>query len=343
MSFTLQGPFHLKVQSVMRLTSATATVALRRALGRSPVPDWPWNIEAGVLLWRRQTEAAFALKTMDAARKLMDAIAFEPLSRLDVSVTASSPSEPPGKWFVPSTVDANRVVLYFHGGGYGFYVRSHASMIGYVAQAARARTFALDYRLTPEHPHPAQLMDALSAYRWLLATGHDPQSIILAGDSAGGHLALMSLVAIREAGLAQPALCIGLCPWTYVGNRGASLFANDRYDWVQGHMAMRYADWLIGNSGYSAEAISPMAADFRGLAPIYLQAGGREILYDMIVEFARSARERGANVELDTWDSMPHDFQAFGDYLPQSREALARIADVIAGKRTPRRSQHKPQ
>jgi acetyl esterase/lipase len=309
---------------------ATTTVAVQRFFGKSPNADWPWDIEAGVVFWRRQSSAAFALKSIGAARDLMDAIAFDTLSRLDVSVSASTPFEPVGHWFVPSNADTNRVVLYFHGGGYAFYVRSHASPIGFVAQAARARTFALDYRLTPEHPYPAQLEDALEAYRWLLEEGHDPTSIVVAGDSGGGHLALMLLPAIRNAGLPQPAVCIGLCPWTYVGDRGASLFANDRYDWVQGYMAMQYAEWLIGDSGYNGATISPMSADLRGLAPIYLQAGGREILYDMIVEFAQNARDRGVSVELETWTSMPHDFQAFGDYLPESKEALERIADVIS-------------
>jgi acetyl esterase/lipase len=328
-SFTFHGPADLKLKSFVRLIGATATVALHRALGKSPVPDWPWSIEAGVLFWRRQANAALGLTSIIEARRLMDAIAFAPLGRLDVAVSASGPAEPAGKWFVPSTLEANRVLLYFHGGGYTFYVKSHEPLIGFIAQAARARTFALDYRLTPEHPHPAQLDDALGAYRWLLAAGHDAQSIIVGGDSAGGHLALMLLIAIREAGLPQPALCIGLCPWTYVGHRGASLFGNDRYDWVQGHMAMRYAEYLIGDSGYTAEAISPMCADFKGLAPIYLQAGGREILHDMIVEFSHEASNKGANVKLDTWNTMPHDFQAFSDYLPESKEALARIAEVI--------------
>jgi len=116
-SFTLQGPAHLKFQSIVRLIRATAIVALRRALGRSPVPDWPLNIEAGVVFWRRQTNAALALNPISAGRMLMDAIAFEPLGRLDVSLSASGPAEPAGQWFVPSTLDANRIVLYFHGGG----------------------------------------------------------------------------------------------------------------------------------------------------------------------------------------------------------------------------------
>jgi len=218
-------------------------------------------------------------------------------------------------------------VLYLHGGGYAFSSTSHDTLIGLVAEAS-PRTFALDSRLTPEYAHPAQLQDAMSAYQWLLETGNPLQSIVIAGDSAGGHLALMSLIAMRDKGVPQPALCIAVSPWMYIGNHGLSLFRNDPYDWVQGYMAIQFGKWLRGNGEWTEEGLSPPCADLRGFSPIYLQADGREILHDMIRDFALVGQPLGANVMLDVWGDMPHDFQAFGTHTRQSAQALRRITEI---------------
>ncbi len=184
--------------------------------------------------------------------------------------------------------------------------------------------------MTPEHPHPAQQEDALAAYRYLLAEGVAPERLVLIGDSAGGHLTLMTLVALRREGLPQPALAIGLCPWTDIGARGASLVANDRYDLVQGWMAVRFGQWLQADTGFSREALSPIHQDYRGLAPIYCQGGGREGLIDMIRDFADELASQGAEATLDVWPDMIHDFQANGTTRPESAEAFARIRSAIA-------------
>lgn len=113
------------------------------------------------------------------------------------------------------------------------------------------------------------------------------------------------------------------------GRRGPSLFGNDRYDWVQGYMALKFGKWLKGNTQLSDAELSPISRNFRGLAPLYLQAGGREILFDMIREFEAAVRKQGAEVTLDTWANMTHDFQSFGSFLPESQEALKRIGVII--------------
>jgi acetyl esterase/lipase len=117
-----------------------------------------------------------------------------------------------------------------------------------LASLLGARLFAPDYRLTPEHQHPAQQDDALAAFRYLLAEGIDPKRLVVIGDSAGGHLTLMLLVALRDAGLPQPALAVGLCPWTDIWERGRSLYANDPYDCVQEYMAVRFGKWRPGST-----------------------------------------------------------------------------------------------
>ncbi|MBX3524721.1 MAG: alpha/beta hydrolase [Rhodoblastus sp.] len=217
-----------------------------------------------------------------------------------------------------------------HGGGYAFHAAVSRRFADMLAALLGLRVFAPDYRLTPEHPHPAQIEDALAAFRHLLACGIDPKDIVVIGDSAGGHLALMLLQALRDAGLPQPMLAIGLCPWTDTGNRGESLRANDRYDLVQGYMALRFGEWLARAGAFTREELSPIHQDFSGLAPLYLQGGGREVLIDMIRDFASVVARQDCDVTLDVWPQMTHDFQAHGRTRPESGEAIDRIRAAIA-------------
>ena len=220
-------------------------------------------------------------------------------------------------------------VLYFHGGGYSFYPRAYANFIALITLAAKSRTFALDYRLSPEHRFPAQLEDALNAYRWLLETGTDPDSLIFAGDSAGGNLALTALLAARDSKLPPPALAIALSPATDIEGKHASVVGDQESDWIDKHMIERWASWFCESSQRRHPLVSPLWADLRGLPPIYIQAGRCEILYDSIQAFAARARSQGAEVVLETWKDMNHVFQMFGPDVPQSAEALRRIEQII--------------
>ena len=110
-----------------------------------------------------------------------------------------------------------------------------------------------------------------------------------------------------------------------VGRRGWSQFGNDRYDMVQGYMTLKFAEWLRRDTEFTDRQLSPIYQDFRDLGPIYLQAGGKEILVDMTRDFANAVREQGGQVRLDVWEHMNHEFQAYGEHLPESREALARV------------------
>lgn len=140
---------------------------------------------------------------------------------------------------------------------------------------------------------------------------------------------LMTIAKLRQLGLPQPAIGIGISPWTDTRARGVSLFGNDRYDLVQGYMTQAFATWLKGESNISDDEISPISQDFKGLAPLYLQAGGKEILVDMIRDFSHVAQTQGATVRLDVWEYMTHKFQSLGESLPESHEALQRIGAAI--------------
>jgi acetyl esterase/lipase len=272
---------------------------------------------------------ALSMASVSEARQLIDSIEFESPLPHKVQIEESGVMKLKGAWFLPDNALGDRTVMFFHGGGYAFFARAHLGMIGQIACAAKARTFALDYRLTPEHPHPAQLDDAYAAYRALLAEGYDAQRLILAGDSAGGHLVLSLLNSLRQSGDVMPALAVCLCPWTELGPVSTTLFDNDRYDWVQGAETLQFARWLQGDKSPELNAISPMSFDLKGFPPLYVQAGGREVLYDMIVRFARRAADADEEITLDVWREMTHDFQAYGVILQESKQALARISEAV--------------
>ena len=142
-------------------------------------------------------------------------------------------------------------------------------------------------------------------------------------------MALTLLQSLRALHGQQPALCIGLCPWTDIGDRGASLHGNDTYDLVQGWMALQFGTWLDPGGTFGRDALSPVSHNFSGLAPLYLQAGGREILRDMIVDFAEIQSGHGAQIMLDMWPDMPHVFQAYDSLRTSSSQAMDRIREAI--------------
>lgn len=150
------------------------------------------------------------------------------------------------------------------------------------------------------------------------------------GDSAGGNLTLALLLSLRDSRLPLPALGICLAPWTDAENCGGSMTANAAYDWIEPRMAARWAEWPCSGADRRNPLISPIHADLNGLPPIYIQSGSAEILHDMIRAFADQAREQGAKVTLEVWQNMNHDFQAYGDLVPESGAALARIGEVNA-------------
>jgi acetyl esterase/lipase len=327
----IQGRLSHKLRSLAVSGRIAAGVLLRRALGRPLVAEWPFLLEYGTLYIRAQFNHAFRLSDdIAASRAYFDSVYALLESFPDVEVRPTGEGEPRGHWLLPRIRHGDATLLHFHGGGYTFYAGVSHHFAACLAHTLGMAVFAPDYRLTPEHPYPAQLEDGLAAYEYLLGRGIDPAGIVLCGDSAGGHLALMTLVGLHRAGLPKPALTLGLSPWTDVGRRGESQFGNDPYDLVQGYMTLQFAAWLKGGQPLSDAELSPICQDFQGLGPIYLQAGGKEILVDMVRDFAGVVAAQGGRVRLDVWPHMNHEFHGYGSYLPESREALARLCEAIA-------------
>lgn len=324
-----QGRFSHRVRGLTNLLTTTFQVLGRRAVGKSLVKEWPPIFEMATLFWRKQFNHAFSLNNIAEGRAYFDSVYSLPDVMPKVDIVPSLADEPAGDWFIPRNCSTDITLLYFHGGGYSFYAKVSRLFIALLAEWIGIRIFAPDYRLSPEHPHPAQLDDGLAAYSFLLRQGVPPNKLVVCGDSAGGHLVLMTLVRARDAGLPQPALAVALSPWTDTGIRGPSQFGHDVYDMVQGYMTVQFSKWLKGGQALTDQEISPINQNLKDLAPMYLQAGGKEILIDMIRDFAREAKRQGGAVRLDVWEHMTHEFHAYGDLIPESREALNLIKQMI--------------
>jgi len=324
-----QGPTRYKIRSAVGLGKAILAVSTRRLFKGPSLPGWNWFVEVSTRVLQAETQAAFRMRDVREARRYLDAmeIGSPALSSVDIRQVVQPRFR--GGWFIANGAESSRTMLYLHGGGYSFYPRAYRSFIAALTMAAKARTLALDYRLTPEHRFPAQLDDALNAYRWLLENGADRNQLIVAGDSAGGNLALALLQAVRNARLALPGLAVVLSPPT---DFEAQLTGTQDSDWIEEPMLRQWADWYCDRIERRNPLVSPIHADLQCLPPIYIQAGRAEILYDSIHAFAGFASRQGADVVLDSWDDMNHNFQIFGDDAPQSREALQRIAKVIDTK-----------
>ncbi|HZZ12765.1 MAG TPA: alpha/beta hydrolase [Paraburkholderia sp.] len=239
-----------------------------------------------------------------------------------------------GEWLEPldaATAANAPTVLYFHGGGYYFCSpHTHRSIVFGLATRANAPVFSLDYRLAPEHPFPAALDDAAAAYRRVIADGTPAGSIVIAGDSAGGGLALATLVALREAGDPMPAGCLLFSPWTDLAATGATIRSNDGVDPMFSGAAIALAAKLyLGDTTATHPYASPVYADLHGLPPLYILAGSTEVLLDDARRVAENARAAGVACELEVWEKMPHVWPLFAPFIPEANRALDLAADFI--------------
>jgi acetyl esterase/lipase len=231
---------------------------------------------------------------------------------------------------VPETLP-KRALLYLHGGAFAFrFPKIHAAMVARWCRRLGARALMVDYRLAPEHPHPAAADDCLDAYRWLLAHGYAAREIVIAGDSAGANLALATLHRLKAAGEPQPACAVLLAPVVDFTLSGKSLVTNAARDAM-----LSLADLVAFRELYSPPeryldpSVSPLFGDFTGLPPLLFQAGSHEMAVDESMRAAAKAHASGVQVEVEIWDRMPHVFQAIAS-LPQAAQAAEHVRRFVA-------------
>jgi acetyl esterase/lipase len=240
--------------------------------------------------------------------------------------TAGSMGGIAGEWVSAAGIAAG-TLLYLHGGGYfACSPSTHRSITA--AYATRGlNVFAPDYRLAPEHPFPAAVDDALAVYRALLDSGIAPETLAIGGDSAGGGLALATLLAAKAAGLPMPACAILFSPWTDLAGTGASLQTNRQRDaMLVSDKLQEGASFYLNGTDPKNPLASPLYGDVSGLPPLLIQVGDTEILLDDSTRLAAAAQAAGVTVNLKIWRNMPHVWQVSQIFLPEARAALNEAA-----------------
>jgi monoterpene epsilon-lactone hydrolase len=222
-------------------------------------------------------------------------------------------------------------VLFLHGGAYVVAsFRNYGHFTWRIGRAARARVLAIDYRLAPEHPFPAALDDAAVAYRWMLDHGSRPERILIAGDSAGGGLALALILKLRDERAPLPAAAITLSPWTDLALTGASLHTNAVRDpMLVAREVPRFAEMYAGDGDRKNPYLSPLYGDTHGLPPTLIQAGGDEILLDDARRMAQKMKDAGCDIDYQIWPGMPHVFQLLVPVLPEANAAVEEIGKFV--------------
>ena len=225
----------------------------------------------------------------------------------------------------------DNVILYFHGGVYviGTAVAS-VPLVSEVARRTGAKAVTLDYRLAPEHPYPAAIDDARAAYEGLLEQGVDPSRIALAGESAGGGLALATLLALRAAGTPLPAGAFLMSPYVDLTLSGETLTAREALDPILAPAGLRarVPDY-VGGGDASDPLISPIFGDLSGLPPLLIQVGSHEILLSDALRLASRAALSDVTVTLEVTAGVPHVFQGFAGLLDEAGAALDRAANFL--------------
>jgi epsilon-lactone hydrolase len=238
------------------------------------------------------------------------------------------------EWIDSANCAADRVVLYLHGGGcVAGSVDSHRNLTGHLAQAIGCRVLALEYRLAPEHPHPAQVNDAVGAFRALLDQGFQPKHIAVAGDSAGGGLTVSMLLMSRAHGLPMPAAAVAISPLVDLEATGSSMTSRASADpLITRSLVLDNVALFIGEGDRHDPWAAPMYGDLTGLPPMLIQVGDAEILLDDAVRLAACATKAGVETTLEVWPDMVHVFQASAGFFPEADEAIERIASFCRSR-----------
>lgn len=233
-----------------------------------------------------------------------------------------------GEWIIPPRASSRAALLYFHGGGYFFCSpRTHRPLTMALARMSRLPVFAARYRLAPEHPFPAALDDALAAYRWLLDRGTD---LVIGGDSAGGGLAVATMMAAREEGLPLPAACVLFSPWTDLAATGASLDLNDPHCVMfHGDSIRRAAQLYLAGADPRHPMASPLYGEFHDLPPTLIHVSDTEVLLDDSTRLFERGRASGMPVDLKLWSRQPHAWQLWAPVVPEGRASLREAGEFL--------------
>lgn len=251
-----------------------------------------------------------------------------------VSMTLVDDGGVKGEWHRAEQSAAGLTILYLHGGGYYFgSPKAYRALTFALAKECHAEIFSLDYRQSPEAPFPAAVEDAVAAYEWLLAERRAPSRIYLAGDSAGGGLALALMLSIRERGLPMPAGAVLYSPWTDMAVSGASLDTNEPTDAMFKKLyIVEGAKMYLNGADPKNPLASPLYGDFAGLPPVLIYASDSEVLLDDAVRVHEKLVGAGVDARLTIEKGLAHIWPLFVGAMPEAMRTVRQSAEFIRGR-----------
>jgi epsilon-lactone hydrolase len=320
METTIAAPASRFVPAQLSLRGRMAT-----RLVRAIVKSWPRNDPDAVV---RRARRVFELGN-PLGFLYTRGIARWPVNE---SITNESTVRVRGEWLIPTGVQhEENVLLYIHGGGYvSCSPSSHLPITSSLARLLKWRVFSLGYRLAPEHPFPAAVDDAAAAYSWLLTQGARPETIAVAGDSAGGGLALALLLRLRRTGVPLPARAVLLAPWADLTGKGPYRNAKTCAMFT-GEEGGAFASLYLNGVPAETEEASPLFADLRGLPPLLVQVSSTELLLDDALRLHQKASSASVDARLSVYPGLPHVWQMFAGLVPEARMALQEAVEFVGG------------
>ena len=237
----------------------------------------------------------------------------------------------PAELQVTQDAAKEKLIIYFHGGGYiGGSIASHRNLTGHLALQSRYSVLSVEYRLAPEHAHPAAVEDAVTSYQWALANGYEPENIVLAGDSAGGGLTAACLIDLRDKQLPLPAAAVLISPWLDMSLAGETMITNDENDSSLSAVSMpRTRELFISEDQINDPLASTLEADLGGLPPLLIQVGDEEVLLSDSERFNQKAAASGVDVELRVWPEMFHVWHTCVGLFEEASAAIDEMTQFI--------------
>ncbi len=274
-----------------------------------------WNTYEAIVRFRQEVEAGAG-----KFGKLPAGIEVSPVTIDDI----------PAEWILSSQATKEKIILYFHGGGYvSGTCRAHRSIVAKFVKCSEIGALLFEYRLAPEHPYPAALDDSVTVYRWLLSQDVSPSNIVFVGDSAGGGLCLATLLALRDQGIPLPAAAVPYSPVTDFKCTGESYRTKAKVCLSPEGMTPAIAKHYAGDKDPGLSYISPLYGDLHGLPPLLIYVGEDETLLNDSTRFAEKAKAAGIDVTLRVGEGMFHCYPAMAPLFPEATQAMDEICTFI--------------
>ncbi len=235
------------------------------------------------------------------------------------------------EWITPQGSDASKVIMYVHGGGYvSGSCLDHRAFVSKFAKSCGYVNLVYEYRLAPEFPFPAALDDSVGIYKALLERGFPSNNIIIAGESAGGGLALALLLALKDQNIALPAASVAISPWTDLTCSGESYHTKNKVSLAPMNSWLVFSKHYAGNNDLTNPHISPLFGNLKGLPPLFINSGTADELYDDGEKFYKKAKEQGVDITFKSGEQMVHCYPFFSPAFREAKEAMDEICTFIA-------------